>query len=84
MLSSLFDDSIYRALQDAFPEHKWLPWKFSQVPLNYWRSFENRISFLKWAEEQLGITEPEGWYNVKYSQLRHMGGALVIFGVNFK
>src|SRR5689334_5049982 len=50
----IFNNSLFEALKTVYPEYKWLPWKFAQVPRGYWQSKENIKNYLDWlAEEEI-------------------------------
>ena len=42
-----YNNSIFHMLQALRPEYKWIPWNFSQVPRNFWKSKENVRSYLE-------------------------------------
>jgi hypothetical protein len=57
------------ALAAIYPEHAWVPWKFSRVGANFWRNLKNQRDYLKWLEVQLQIQRPEDWYNIAASDI---------------
>jgi hypothetical protein len=73
MIVMHFDWNLSKALEDAFPEHRWQWWNFKQVPKGVWANAENRKEFFSWLEEQLGITHPEQWYDIHMQQLYEIG-----------
>jgi hypothetical protein len=32
-----YDNSLFKALSEAYPEHKFLPWKFAPVDQGFWQ-----------------------------------------------
>ena len=50
MLSVVYNDSVFEALNTAYP-NKYLPWNLSSVPKNYWKNVDNVKSALKWLIE---------------------------------
>jgi hypothetical protein len=52
-------------LSTLFPEHEWLPWKFSVVPRNFWENSDNQRKFVEWAAKELKIKEMKDWYQIK-------------------
>lgn len=73
-LALFYQYSLIRALQDVYPEHEWLPWKFIQSPRSFFGVQENRLAFFTWAAKQLEVRELADWYNITPSQLAPMGG----------
>eukprot|EP01027_Heterolobosea_sp_BB2_P000282 GEZU01000413.1.p1 GENE.GEZU01000413.1~~GEZU01000413.1.p1 ORF type:complete len:468 (+),score=89.89 GEZU01000413.1:405-1808(+) len=73
------DNSLMRALQAVYPEH---PWDFPLKCRNYWKRSENQRDFVKKMEQQLNITDLDGWYSVTTTQLQERGGSglLSFFG----
>ena len=47
-----------------YPEHNWLPWKFSQVTRGYWTKIENQRKYMEWLQKELKIENWEEWYQV--------------------
>jgi hypothetical protein len=62
-LAAKYKGSPFLLLSTVFPEYQWLPWKFSKCPSNFWDNIDNQKTFLRWAEQQLNITDLSGWYN---------------------
>lgn len=59
MLSVIFDDSIFKALNEAYP-NTYLPWELSCVPKNFWKSEKNVEEALKWfIEKKLQVSTYE-------------------------
>ena len=48
-------DSLIKLLSDAYPNHNWVPWRFTRVPSGFWNIKENRIKALGHIATQLGI-----------------------------
>jgi hypothetical protein len=59
-----FDNSPFHCLSSVYPDYNWLPWKFTQVPKNYWENVNNQKKFIDWAATQLNIKEMSDWYKV--------------------
>lgn len=64
----------YHFFSSIFPEHKWLRHKFvgTRVDLFTW-SMEELVQFAKDLEGLLGISSPEGWYDVTIQDLDRIG-----------
>jgi hypothetical protein len=64
-----------------FPLHKDIEWKedwFSKnkkVPLNYWKSIENRKNFLEEMKTKFGIKQASDWGNISNLQICKSGGS---------
>jgi hypothetical protein len=79
-----YDGYIYNALREAFPDHRWLPWKFSKIPESAWRDESLQMDFLKQLATKLGVKDYQDWYRLGAralkqepggrSLLRHHGG----------
>src|SRR5690348_16261120 len=48
IISTFYNNSPGKALHILYPEHKWQLWKFSKVPLDYWKDTANQTSFFEW------------------------------------
>ena len=49
--------SPFQALQAAYPEHEWLPWKFSNTPKGFWEKKENQKKFFDWLGKEIGYKD---------------------------
>ena len=59
MLFSCFNDSLYQAINAAYPE-KFKPWELNCVPRGYWGNIENGIEATRWLfEEKLKLSDEE-------------------------
>eukprot|EP01122_Echinamoeba_exundans_P016844 TRINITY_DN8668_c0_g1_i1.p1 TRINITY_DN8668_c0_g1~~TRINITY_DN8668_c0_g1_i1.p1 ORF type:complete len:358 (-),score=18.10 TRINITY_DN8668_c0_g1_i1:317-1390(-) len=65
----MFDDSLHDALADSYPEHKFLPWRFTYVPHSFWNSLQNQRDFMDWIGNQLNIQQMKDWYSVSLEQM---------------
>ena len=50
LLSEYYGNSPSAALSTVFPEHKWMPWKFSTVPKRLWTNQANQRQLFDWIE----------------------------------
>lgn len=48
LLANKYSGSLIHTLKDSFPEHEWLEWRFSTVPLNFWSHTESQKAFVEW------------------------------------
>jgi hypothetical protein len=76
LLKRSFDGTLVKALQWMYPEHIWLPWKFSQkVPIGFWNSFKNQKKFMDWLGKQLGFIALEDWYKLTTEIIEQFRGS---------
>jgi len=61
-------------LRIAYPEHKWLPWKFAHKPVSFWRSLDNQREYLDWLGKELKFTRMEDWYKITGKDFARNGG----------
>ena len=68
----------YQLIEKAYPSENLIPWKLEVVPPNFWSKKENRVSYLKWFENEIGIKEFSDWYSITWSQLnKKRGGSFI-------
>ncbi len=78
LLCTQYQDSVYAALREYYPDYDWLPWRFHSVPPKFWTVPENRYRYMAWLEKELGFTQPEDWYGVvKHTFSANYGGGLL-------
>jgi len=65
--------SIAQVLQTAFPEHKWLPWKFDITTRRFWSDRKNQLEFMEWLKEQMNLKTMEDLYKIKMSDITKHG-----------
>lgn len=75
MLYSQFNDSVQNAVKSVYPDHEWLPWRFTTVARDFWSQPSNVSAFFAWAATQLGITTMDQWYDVTHTKLSQLGAA---------
>eukprot|EP01125_Pyxidicula_operculata_P022520 TRINITY_DN924_c0_g1_i3.p1 TRINITY_DN924_c0_g1~~TRINITY_DN924_c0_g1_i3.p1 ORF type:complete len:367 (-),score=32.65 TRINITY_DN924_c0_g1_i3:25-1125(-) len=66
---------MYKMLESVKKDTKWLPWKFSRVPSNFWDDMKNRREYILWLEHQLNIKSPDEWYRVTTNTVRQNCGS---------
>lgn len=69
-----FDGSFPKALMAAYPEHKWLPWKFLSVPQGWWSDTANQKLFLDYVGQQESYSTALHWYKATDKILMKHGG----------
>lgn len=78
LLVDVYNNSRVDMIQHVFPEYKWLTWKFTHVPSNYWKEAEHQRQFLDWVATQLNIKQWEDWYDITQHQLSDQGAGHVM------
>lgn len=68
------NSSLIHALQAIYPEYDWKVWLFSVTPRHFWETPSNHRLFFDWLGKELGITNTEGWYHVRTSEVAQRGG----------
>lgn len=74
LLAMQYKSSLFAALKSVYPHFKWLPWKFSQVPIGYWEHIENHRKFANWLLQFLESKKIEDISMIKVSDIRGQGG----------
>jgi hypothetical protein len=55
LIQKYYASSLRNALSEAYPDHRWVSWRFSRVPSETWSDPANQKDFILWAKDQLGI-----------------------------
>lgn len=78
MLANYYGDSPQRALLDLYPDFTWRPWLFRSTSQGFWKDKQNRIAYMDWLGQHLGLKSHEDWYQVSRSHFHtnHGGGML--------
>jgi len=71
--------SLSRALQCAYPESSWKPWKFRVAPRGSWTDIGHIRCYAQWLSEQLHLGPRCDWSIVSVQQLLARKGARLIF-----
>jgi len=66
--------SIPQLIQANYPNHQWLPWKFSRVYQGFWDNKKNQRNYLDWLGIQLGFTDLNDWYRIFHQDIVDYGG----------
>lgn len=61
-LLRIFGNSPARTVQEIYPAHAWLPWKFHIIQRNWWKAIQNQRVYCDWLFEHLGFTKIDDWY----------------------
>ena len=62
-----YDNSPFILFQNVYPEYEWLPWRFSDMPKQYWSDSNTVRNYLIWVGKQLGIKEFQEWESVLHA-----------------
>jgi hypothetical protein len=65
-----YNNSLYTALKELYPQHEWNPLKFSYVPLGYWRDTSAQRDALEKLGINLGVKQLDDWYSVDADTVR--------------
>ena len=76
----MFDGSLLKLFQNVYPNHIWLPWKFSEqiVPRGYWNNHQNQCFYLDWLGSILGFQQMDDWYKITTKHLQDNGGYQIL------
>jgi hypothetical protein len=69
-----YNGSVPQALMALYPEEKWIPWLFRQVPKYFWEDTKHQRMCINWLEEKLAITSPLQWSSTTIQQVSEVGG----------
>ena len=77
LLQKYYGNSPSVALQNIYPQHNWMIWKFSVIPRGYWKKLvenvEEQKKIIEWLNQKLYITKADDWYRVSMNQVnRHL------------
>jgi len=68
----LHDEVLFRygnvlgyAVMALYPEFNWKPWKFEELPSNFWEDRRRHRELFDWLGELLEIRRLDDWYRVK-------------------
>lgn len=68
-----WDNSLAGALLAIYPGHDWAPWKFENVPSNWWMNVANQRRFFEAIRIELGVRSMDDWYNVSGTAVQALG-----------
>lgn len=70
-----YDNSLTKTLQQVYPEHHWIPWKFdSPLPKGFWDNLSNQRYFFDWLGKYLGFKSKEDYYKLTRTDIEQNGG----------
>jgi len=75
---SYYDHSPLKALQEVYPNHHWIPWKFGKMPQGFRERVKNepekQKEVIEWLSEQLSIRHLDDWYRISVEQIQKVTG----------
>ena len=78
LLRNAYGSSVQAAMRDFMPHYDWHPWLFGGAPNGFWKSRENRISYLDWLGDKLDVMAPSDWYGITAADFfNNSGGGLL-------
>jgi hypothetical protein len=79
LFEHVYHAKLVRAMEDVYPDHKWLPWKFREgTGDEYWSDKENQRLFLVELGTELGITHMDQWHKVPSDYIFKKGGQRIL------
>lgn len=79
MLKTFYAGSVSKALEDLYPEHEWLTWKFNDpAPSKTWNNTQLQKEFMNYFAKELKMKKMEDWYAVTGAQICEKGGSGLI------
>lgn len=80
LLSKFYSNSPLEILKKIYPQFKWLGWKFSSAPNNFWDNIENVKEYGYWLGKELGYTKLDDWYKINTIVIKNMyGGGILTY-----
>lgn len=79
IISNHYNNSLLAALEDLYPQFKWLPWLFrGGAHRAYFQTKANRKLFFIWLAEKMEISSQEEWGRVTKDIVAKYGGASML------
>ena len=73
-LMQLYNESPLKALQVAYPNHEWQPWRFINAPRNWWNERKNQLDFWNHVKQQYNFTQLSDFYKLSKLDIIRVGG----------
>ena len=77
-LLAQYNESLYNALKEIFPEVSWKPWKFVSAPKGCWENKEVQREFMQELAGKLNVIKMEDWYKVTRNDIIVNGGSTLL------
>lgn len=69
-----YNNSVSKALQNVYPNHRWKLWMFKCSAVGHLEKKENREAFFQHLKEYYNCREMEDWYNITAEDIYKQGG----------
>jgi hypothetical protein len=69
-----YGGSLFKALQNVYPEFLWRIWMFERVQQSAWGEISFLKAYIEWLADKLNIVEYVDWYSVSSDQVNHLKG----------
>src|SRR5690606_6973960 len=71
-------DSPQGAVIDFMPDYPWKGWLFRSTSQRFWQSKQNRLDYMDWLGDKLGLKTTDDWYKVSRSHFHtNRGGGML-------
>jgi hypothetical protein len=68
----MYDGSVQKVLKGVYPDFEFVPWLHGNVPRRFWRNNDNRVEYLRWLVQKVGVKSEE---ELTSSHFREDGGS---------
>lgn len=73
-----YNFSLFNALQNIYPFHKWIATDFKHVPLNFWKSEKNQRNYFDMLAQEFKLSTLDDWRTVTKKQVIEKGGSGIL------
>jgi hypothetical protein len=73
LVRNIYRGSVFKMLKAVYPEHEWLPWKFTRVPRTLSKDPETLRLVLDFLEKKYNLENFEDWSRLSKEQLKEVG-----------
>jgi len=78
LLQNYFGNSVLQFLRVMIPDHKWVPWNFKSVPVNFWKDMASHAMYFEFLCEEMKITHPKLCYDIILLDVEKLRGKALI------
>ena len=75
LLEKYYQGSPTALVMGVYDDYPFLTWRFSQVPVGFWKSKENQIAYVKWLQDSVGVGSI---YELTWSHFLSNGGRTML------
>jgi hypothetical protein len=54
--------TLLHGIQVAYPEHSWEPWRWENLPHEFWKDMANQKRYLRWLGDYIGVQSANDWH----------------------